>query len=157
MLRGQQFCAVPGNLVSDTTAEHVWMVAHPHKRRKMVKGTARLIVATGAALVGAALIDSLGHAAFAQSPYMTKWLDALPIPPVATAHNNPAYPGADFYQITETQHQHWFHSELGPATVRTYGELGSAGVLSDAASDRGRRICILGGDGGYVDVRLHPA
>lgn len=62
------------------------------------------------------------------SPNLTKWLDTLPIPPLATPQVNPLYPGADYYEITMTQHTHQFHSKLGQATVRTYGENGQPAV-----------------------------
>jgi len=62
------------------------------------------------------------------SPNLTKWVDPLPIPPVAVPASNSIYPGSDYYEITETQHTHQFHAKLGPATVRTYGVSGYPGV-----------------------------
>jgi spore coat protein A len=62
------------------------------------------------------------------SPNLKKWMDPLPIPPIATPGADALYPGADYYEITMTQHAHQFHSQLLPATVRTYGENGQAGV-----------------------------
>ncbi len=72
----------------------------------------------------------MSSGARADSPPMTPWLDQLPIPPVATPGVNPGYPGADYYEITETQHTHRFHSQLGLALVRTYGEKGKMGVYA---------------------------
>ncbi len=81
------------------------------------------------ALIATALVAGLvgqsGSTAYANNgvtPPLTKWVDALPIPPVATPAANPAYPKADYYEITLTAHQHQFHSDLGPATVWTYGQ-----------------------------------
>jgi spore coat protein A len=62
------------------------------------------------------------------SPPMTKWVDAMPIPPAANPMNTPMSKGADFYRIAMTAHQHQFHSDLGPATVWTYGVAGQPGV-----------------------------
>jgi spore coat protein A len=63
------------------------------------------------------------------SPPLTKWVDALPIPPAATPKAKPGISGwADYYEIAMTQHTHQFHSELGPATVWTYGMKGQPGV-----------------------------
>jgi spore coat protein A len=68
------------------------------------------------------------RAADGVSPLMTKWVDALPVPPAATPQNNPAYKHADYYEIAMTAHSHQFHSDLGPATVWTYGVAGQPGV-----------------------------
>jgi spore coat protein A, manganese oxidase len=62
------------------------------------------------------------------SPPMTKWVDPMPIPPAAKPMNTPVTKGADFYRIAMTAHQHRFHSDLGPATVWTYGVAGQPGV-----------------------------
>jgi len=62
------------------------------------------------------------------SPPMTKWVDALPVPPVAAPIVNPLKKGSDYYEIAMTAHPHRFHSDLGPATVWTYGVAGQPGV-----------------------------
>ncbi len=62
--------------------------------------------------------------AYADSPSMTKWIDPLPVPPVATQTYKAGISyWADYYEITMTAHQHQFNSSLpGPATVWTYGQ-----------------------------------
>ena len=63
------------------------------------------------------------------SPTLTRWVDALPIPPAATPKAKPGISGwADYYEIAMTQHTHQFHSELSPATVWTYGMKGQPGI-----------------------------
>lgn len=65
------------------------------------------------------------------SPTLTRWVDPLPVPPIATPRVKPGISGwADYYEITMTQHAHQFHSELGPATVWTYGVAGQAGIYA---------------------------
>lgn len=62
--------------------------------------------------------------ALAQSPVMTKWIDPLPVPPVAvqTAGGGVSHQ-VDYYEIKMTAHPHQFNSSLpGPATVWTYGQ-----------------------------------
>jgi len=92
----------------------------------------RMTVATVLTIAVIAFYATLPMAAHAASksisPNLTKWVDPLPIPPVARPGVNSVYPGADYYEITETQHTHQFHSQLGQATVRTYGQNGSPGV-----------------------------
>ena len=63
------------------------------------------------------------------SPTLTKWVDSLPVPPAAAPKALPGVSSwADYYEIAMTQHTHQFHSELGPATVWTYGPNGQPGV-----------------------------
>lgn len=91
---------------------------------------AYLALSVAASLLGSSLTCITGDRACANliSPDLTPWVAPLPIPPVALPQNNPAYPGADYYVITETQHKHRFHPELGQATVRTYGDAANGGV-----------------------------
>ncbi len=66
----------------------------------------------------------------AASPDMSKWVDPLPVPPVAHETFNPLYSAwADYYEITMSASQHQFNSDLGPATVWTYGQPGQDPVL----------------------------
>jgi spore coat protein A len=88
----------------------------------------------GSALLAAAL--AAGSApAFAEapmpgvSPVLTKYLDPLPVPPAATTTTRKGISEvADYYEIAMTQHPHQFHSELGNATVWTYGMNGQSGI-----------------------------
>jgi spore coat protein A len=59
---------------------------------------------------------------------MTPWIDPMPVPPAATPLANPFGQGSDYYEIAMTAHTHVFHSDLGPATVWTYGVAGQPGV-----------------------------
>ncbi len=72
----------------------------------------------------------LGQAqALGVSPPLTKWMDPLPIPPAAIPKVKPGISSwADYYEIAMTQHTHQFHSELGPATVWTYGMKDQPGI-----------------------------
>ncbi len=82
-----------------------------------------------AVLLGAGLIG-IGNPAYAQSPSMVKWVDPLPVPPVAVETFKPLISGwADYYEINMTASQHQFNSSLGPATVWTYGQPGKTPVL----------------------------
>lgn len=64
------------------------------------------------------------------SPAMDKWVDPLPVPPVAQEKYNPAYSSwADYYEITMQASQHQFNAAMGPATVWTYGQPGRDPVL----------------------------
>ena len=73
----------------------------------------------------------------AASPPMQKWVDELPVPPVAQKTFKAGISGwADYYEINMTASQHqFFHSPLddltpaGPATVWTYGQPGKTPVL----------------------------
>jgi len=61
---------------------------------------------------------------------MTKWVDPLPVPPVATKTVKPLISlWADYYEINMTASQHQFNSALGMATVWTYGQPGKTPVL----------------------------
>lgn len=72
------------------------------------------------------MAGTLGH-----TPQLTPWMDPLPIPPVATKKNVPLLSlVADYYDIAMTQHTHQFHSQLGQATVWTYGMKGQPGVYA---------------------------
>lgn len=82
----------------------------------MGRKPACLILAVIATLLGSLLpcVNGPSYAASSNiSPNMAKWMDPLPIPPVAVPQSNPAYPGADYYEITETQHPHQFNAKLG--------------------------------------------
>lgn len=79
------------------------------------------------------------------SPLLTKWVDPLPIPPVATPTPQQLMHGwADYYEIAMTQHTHQFHSELGPATVWTYGMAGQPGVYlgPTIVAQQGRSVVV---------------
>jgi spore coat protein A len=82
------------------------------------------------ALVGVLCLLGSGpaHAGGGISPAMTKWVDPLPVPPVASPIPNGLKKGSDYYEISMTAHQHQFHSDLGPAVVWTYGVAGEPGV-----------------------------
>jgi len=85
-------------------------------------------------LLATSLIGGPGGTAYADngvSPAMTKWIDPLPVPPVATTTFKPLISWwADYYQINMTAHQHQFNSSLpGPATVWTYGQGNTAVYL----------------------------
>ena len=69
--------------------------------------------------------------ASAKSPSMAKWVDPLPVPPVATkTYKAGISDWADYYEITMSASQHQFNSGLpGPATVWTYGQPGKSPVL----------------------------
>jgi spore coat protein A len=83
-----------------------------------------IIVLLGAGLMG------ISTPAYAQSPPLTKWLDPLPVPPVAAKTFVPLLSRfVDYYEINMTASQHTFHSQLGPATVWTYGQPGKTPVL----------------------------
>ena len=82
-----------------------------------------------AVLLGAGIIG-MGDVAYAQSPSMEKWVDALPVPPLATPTIKPLISRlADYYEINMTAHSHQFHSDLASATVWTYGQPGKDPVL----------------------------
>jgi spore coat protein A len=82
-----------------------------------------------AVLLSAGLMG-ISNPAYAQSPTMDKWVDALPVPPVATETFKPLISWwADYYEINMTASQHQFNSSLGPATVWTYGQPGKTPVL----------------------------
>ncbi len=89
-----------------------------------------LILTLMAVLLGGMILLT-SRQAHASSPRMAKWVDPLPIPPVATQTFKPGVSSwADYYEITMTAHKHWFNSSLpGPATVWTYGQEDSAVYL----------------------------
>jgi spore coat protein A len=99
----------------------------PHRSgTRWTTGVGLLVLAV--ALLAAGL---LAIAAAAQaSPLMDKWVDPLPVPPVAQKTFNPAFSSwADYYVIDMRASQHKFNSSLGPATVWTYGQPGKSPVL----------------------------
>ena len=88
----------------------------------------KMMIICIAVLLGAGIIG-MGDGAYG-SPPMEPWVDALPVPPVATTTFKPLIsPWADYYEINMTASQHQFHRDLGPATVWTYGQPGKAPVL----------------------------
>jgi spore coat protein A len=78
--------------------------------------------AVGVLIAGAAIAGD------GVSPPMTRWIDPMPVPPVASPIANPLAQGSDYYEIAMTAHTHVFHADLGPATVWTYGVAGQPGV-----------------------------
>ena len=94
------------------------------KARNLVLTIVCLAVLLGTGLMG------IGTSAYAQSPAMAKWVDPLPVPPVAATKLKPLISiWADYYEINMTASQHKFHRDLGPATVWTYGQPGKTPVL----------------------------
>jgi len=80
-------------------------------------------------LLGTGLMG-IGTPAYAQSPDLERWVDPLPVPPVATKTFVPLLSRvADYYQINMTASQHKFHRDLDPAKVWTYGQPGMTPVL----------------------------
>jgi spore coat protein A len=80
-------------------------------------------------LLGTGLVG-VSDLAYGQSPPMTKWVDPVPVPPVATTTVKPGVSAsADYYEITMSASRHQFHRDLGPATVWTYGQPGKSPVL----------------------------
>ncbi len=61
---------------------------------------------------------------YATSPLLQKFVDALPVPPIATADTT-TYPGADYYVIALVQYSQKMHSSLPPTTLRGYVQLPS--------------------------------
>ena len=62
------------------------------------------------------------------SPTLTRYVDPLPVPPAATTTFKKGISEvSDYYEIAMTEHKHRFHSELGEATVWTYGMKGQPG------------------------------
>ena len=90
-----------------------------------------LVLLVLAALLVAGLMG-IAAPASAASPDMTatKWMDPLPVPPVAQKTFKPGISSwADYYEIDMRASQHTFNVGLGPATVWTYGQPGKAPVL----------------------------
>jgi len=92
-------------------------------------------IACVAVLLCAGLLGT-SQPAYAQSPAMQKWVDPLPVPPVAEQKYKPLIsPWADYYEITMSASQHRFFQSLpgdpqaGPATVWTYGQRNTPPVL----------------------------
>jgi spore coat protein A len=72
-------------------------------------------------------------------------VDTLPVPPVASKTYKPVISAAaDYYEIAMTEHPHQFHSELGPATVWTYGLRGQPGVYlgPTIVAQKGRPVVV---------------
>src|SRR5664279_1249849 len=90
----------------------------------------RIALLTAAVSIGSSGISLMAQAPMlGVSPSLTKYVDAMPVPPAATTKYLPGISQlADYYEIAMTQHQHQFHSELGMATVWTYGMKGQPGV-----------------------------
>jgi len=79
--------------------------------------------------LAALAVSSLAAQSPGVSPALTRYVDLLPVPPVATPVHRAGLPAlADYYEIAMTEHKHQFHSELGKATVWTYGLDGQPGV-----------------------------
>lgn len=88
----------------------------------------KMMIVCFTVFLGAGFIG-MGDVAYG-SPSMEPWVDALPVPPVATTTFKPSIsPPADYYEIDMTASQHKFHRDLGPATVWTYGQPGKTPVL----------------------------
>ena len=97
-----------------------------------------------AVLLGAGLMG-IGNPAYAESPVMSKWVDPLPVPPVAVKTFKPLISRwADYYEINMTASQHQFNASLGPATVWTYGQPGKTPVLlgPTIVAETGRSVVI---------------
>ena len=97
------------------------------------------------AIVSASLVGGLIQPMYAQSPPMTKWIDPLPVPPVAVPKHLPGMStAADYYEITMTAHTHQFNSSLpGPATVWTYGQGDTAVYLGPTiVAKKGRPVIV---------------
>jgi spore coat protein A, manganese oxidase len=90
----------------------------------------RISLLTAAVSIGSSGISLRAQApGLGVSPVLTKYVDLLPVPPAATTKFACGISeSADYYEIAMTQHQHQFHSELGMATVWTYGMKGQPGV-----------------------------
>lgn len=90
----------------------------------------RIAFLTAAIATGPSAIPLMAQAPMlGVSPTLTKYVDPLPVPPAATTKFVRGISElADYYEIAMTEHQHQFHSELGPATVWTYGMKGQPGV-----------------------------
>ena len=89
----------------------------------------KMMVICMAVLLGAGIVGN-SLPAYAQSPPMERWVDPLPVPPVAATKFKPLISfWADYYEINMTASQHQFHRDLGPATVWTYGQPGKTPVL----------------------------
>jgi spore coat protein A len=90
-----------------------------------------IVAALGAGVLGTSTPG------YAQSPSMQRWVDPLPVPPVAVQTYKPLIsPWADYYEINMTASEHQFFqsfagdpSPAGPATVWTYGQPGKKPVL----------------------------
>ena len=58
---------------------------------------------------------------------MRKFMDALPIPPVATPDTT-TYPGSDYYEIALGQYTQQLHADLPPTTLRGYRQTNMGGT-----------------------------
>jgi spore coat protein A len=100
------------------------------------------------AVLLAAGLNGMGDVAYAAgvpSPTMAHWVDALPVPPVATTTFKPLISiWADYYEIDMTASSHQFNFGLGPATVWTYGQPGKKPVLlgPTIVAKKGRPVVI---------------
>jgi spore coat protein A len=91
-----------------------------------------LMIICIAVLLGAGLMG-VGSMAYAQSPSMEKWVDPLPVPPVATQTFKPLISAvADYYEIDMKASKHQFNAGLPMPekdNVWTYGQPGKNPVL----------------------------
>ncbi|MCA9190985.1 MAG: multicopper oxidase domain-containing protein [Planctomycetales bacterium] len=71
--------------------------------------------------------------AAAKSPKLKKFVDPLPIPPVATP-DMATYPGSDYYTLSMAQGTHQFHRQLPPTPAWGYGGAGYLGPTIEAQS-----------------------
>ena len=93
--------------------------------------------AAGTAAVAVASKMGRGEAfAAAGTPNLTKFTNRLvhPILKLDPAAN-PAFPGADYYEISMSAGTHTFHSQLGPASTFRYGSMPYLGPTIEAKRD----------------------
>ncbi|MCZ7397906.1 MAG: twin-arginine translocation signal domain-containing protein, partial [Candidatus Methanoperedens sp.] len=69
---------------------------------------------------------------------LTKFVDALPIPPVATAGSNRKYRGADYYEISMNKLLNKFHRDLPSAYAYGYG--GASYLGPTIVAKKGRKV-----------------
>ena len=95
-------------------------------RARWMTGGGLLVLATALIVAGLLAIAANAQA----SPPMDKWVDPLPVPPVAQKTFKPGISSwADYYEIDMRASQHQFNAGLGPATVWTYAQPGQSPVL----------------------------
>jgi spore coat protein A, manganese oxidase len=110
-----------------------------------MKGKVACLVLFFVAIWLVAPAGGLGGQAFAASPPMTKWIDPVPVPPVAVTKHNSTYSSwADYYEITMTAHTHKFNSSLRKAaTVWTYGQGDTAVYLGPTVVATSNRPVVI--------------
>ena len=97
----------------------------------------KLMIICITVLLGAGLMG-ISTPAYAQSPSMDKWVDPLPVPPVATKTFKPLISlWADYYEINMTASQHQFHRDSGPGSPS--GPTGSPGRRPSCSARRSWR------------------